>query len=227
MALLAGTPLFSGLGEAQLRQVAEAASLRSYRKGELIFLQGDRGDRLFVIVEGVVKVVVSAPDGQEMILATLRSPDVFGELAAIDGGTRSASVQAMTATTALSVRRDTLLELVTTQPDVADTLFRTIGAVVRRLSGQAADLVFLDLTARVAKVIVGLAEESGAPRDGGIALDLAVTQTTIAEMVGGSRQSVNGVIQTLERDGYLIRRDRRMVVPDLAALGRRSAGVAP
>lgn len=224
--LLAGTPLFSGLGEARLREVAAAASLRSYRKGEFVFHEGDRGDRLFVLAEGVVTVVVSSPDGQEMILATLRPPDVFGELAAIDGGLRSASVQAMVPTTVLSVHRDTVLGLLTTHADLADSLLRSLGSVVRRLSGQAADLVFLDLPARVAKVIVGLARESGTPCVDGIALDFAVTQATIAAMVGGSRQSVNGVIQTLEREGYVVRRDRTMIVPDVTALGRRAAGAS-
>jgi CRP-like cAMP-binding protein len=225
VALLAGTPLFGGLGRVPLQEVADATSLRSYRKGEFVFHQGDRGDRLFVLAEGVVTVVVSSPEGQEMILATLRPPDVFGELAAVDGGVRSASVQALVPTTTLSLRRDTLLELLTSHPDLADALLRSLGSVIRRLSGQTADLVFLDLPARVAKVIVGLAQEGGGPADGSVALDFAVTQSTIAAMVGGSRQSVNGVVQALEREGYIVRRDRTMVVPDVRALGRRAAGL--
>jgi CRP-like cAMP-binding protein len=225
-ALLAGTPLFGGLDDTQLRQVADAASLRSYRKGQFVFHQGDAGDGLFVLTEGVVSVIVSSPEGQEMILATLRPPDVFGELAVIDGGSRSASVRAMVSTTALIVRRDTVLALLTNHATVADSLLRSLGTVVRRVTGQAADLVFLDLPARVAKVIVELAGASGVPCDGGIALDFAVTQATIAAMVGGSRQSVNGVIQTLEGEGCVVRRDRTIVVPDMTALSQRAAGVA-
>lgn len=224
VALLAATPLFRGLGDAELRAVAEAASRRSYRTGAFVFLEGDPGDRLFVLAEGVVKVFVSSPEGEEMILATLRPPDVFGELAAIDGGPRSASVQAMTPVTALLIRRDTLLALLTTNPDVADILLRSLGAVIRRLSGQAADLVFLDLPTRVAKLIVELAGDHGLPCDEGLALDVDVTQSTIAAMVGAARQSVNGVIQGLEREGYLVRHGRTMVVTDVAALRRRAAG---
>jgi CRP-like cAMP-binding protein len=221
--LLSATALFGALPEGELGHVAEVAVRRAFRRGEYVFHEGDRGHSLFVVADGAVKVAVTSPDGQEMILATLRRPDVFGELAAIDGGIRSASVQALRETTLLAIRRDTLLELLRTRPAVADVLLQALGSLVRRLSGQAADLVFLDLPARVAKLLVGLAAERGTRGDAGVTLGLDVTQATIGAMVGGSRQSVNQALQSLEREGHIIRDARTVVVRDIDGLRRRSA----
>jgi CRP/FNR family cyclic AMP-dependent transcriptional regulator len=220
--LLAATPLFSGLSQPELLRLAEATAERVYRRGQFLFHQGDPGDRLFVVADGLVKVVVTSPDGEEMILAALRPPDVFGELAMIDGGARSASIQAVETTTVLTLARATLLDLLATRPQVGDVLLRSLGGLIRRLIDQTADMVFLDLHGRVAKLLIGLASARAEPRGEGLALDLRLTQTDLAAMVGGSRQSVNQILQQFERRGYLQRRGREIVLKDLEALRRRA-----
>jgi CRP/FNR family transcriptional regulator, cyclic AMP receptor protein len=220
--LLAATPLFSGLSQPELLRLVEAAAERNYARGQFLFHQGDPGDRLFVIVEGLVKVMVTSPAGEKMILAALRPPDVFGELAMIDGGARSASIQAVESTTVLTLTRATLLDLLATRPQLGDVLLRSLGGLIRRLIDQTADLVFLDLHGRVAKLLVGLASAHAQPRGGGLVLDLRLTQTDLAAMVGGSRQSVNQILQQFERWGYLERRGRMIVLKDLEALRRRA-----
>ena len=93
--LLARTPLFAGLNESELVGLGACARRRSYRRGQYVFHQGDTGDAVFVLTERRVKVIFSSADGDEMILATLQPPNVFGELALIDGGPRSASIQTL------------------------------------------------------------------------------------------------------------------------------------
>lgn len=223
--MLAATPLFSGLSQPELLRLAEATAERIYQRGQFLFHQGDPGDRLFVIAEGLVKVVVSSSGGEEMILAALRPPDIFGELAMIDGGARSASIQAVESTTVLTLTRATLLDLLATRPQIGDVLLRSLGGLIRRLIGQTADMVFLDLHGRVAKLLIGLASARAEPRGGGLALDLRLTQTDLAAMVGGSRQSMNQILQQFERWGYLERRGREIVLKDLEALRRRAGSL--
>ena len=225
VAALGASPLFDRLRPTELRELAGVVTTRRYERGEFVFFEGDRGDALFVMVEGLVKVVVGSVDGDEVILTTLRPPDCFGELAVVDGGARSASVQALAPTTALALHRDALLDLVAGRREVADVLLRSLGGLVRRLSDQVADLVFLDLQGRVAKLLVGLAADHGRPRHDGLEMALPVTQSDLASMVGGSRQSVNQVLQALERHGLLRRRGRALVVTDLEGLRRRSGSV--
>ena len=141
--LLGRTPLFAGLDESELLALGACAHRRIYRRGEYIFHQGDTGDAVFVLTEGRVKVIFASEEGDEMILATLQPPDVFGELALIDGGPRSASIQTLEPTTVLTLTRATLLDLMSRQPAVTDVVLRSLGRLVRRMIAQAGDLVFM------------------------------------------------------------------------------------
>jgi CRP/FNR family transcriptional regulator, cyclic AMP receptor protein len=220
--LLGRSQLFSRLGEGLLRDLVGQASTRSYRKGAMIFYQGDAGDALYVLAEGRVKVFVTSKQGEEMVLATLAPPDAVGEVALFDDGPRSASVEALDAVTALAFARSTLLDLLHTTPDAADAVLRSAGSLLRRLTGQAADLVFLDLEGRVAKLLVGIAERSAQDVEHGVALDLGVTQTDLAAMVGGSRQSVNQILHALEGRRFLALEGRSVTILDLDALRHRA-----
>lgn len=220
--LLAKTPLFAGLDESELLGLGACAHRRSYHKGEYIFHQGDTGNAVFVLTEGRVKVIFASEDGDEMILATLQPPDVFGELALIDGGPRSASIQTLEPTTVLTLTRATLLDLMSRQPGVTDVVLRSLGRLVRRMIAQASDLVFMDLHGRVAKLLLRLIEDSADHPGDGLSLDLKMTQSDLAAMVGGSRQSVNQILHQFERRGYLRLEGQRLMVEDVDALRRRA-----
>ncbi|CAN5720899.1 Crp/Fnr family transcriptional regulator [soil metagenome] len=220
--LLGRTQLFSDLDRDSLARLGERAIERSYRKGQRVFHEGDLGDSLFVIVEGLVKVYVSSEEGDEMVLVTLRSPETFGELALIDGGPRSASAETLEPTSVLSLTRVTLLELMREHPALTESLLRALGGVVRRLTEQASDLVFLDLHGRVAKLLLALANERGEARGDETVLDLHMTQSDLAGMVGGSRQSVNQILRTFERRGYLEFHGRQVVLKQPELLRRRA-----
>jgi CRP-like cAMP-binding protein len=224
--LLGRTPMFAGLDQTELLGLGACARRRIYQKGEHIFHQGDPGDAVFVLVGGRVKVVFASQEGDEMILATLQPPDVFGELALIDGGPRSASIQTLEPTTVLTLTRATLLDLMSRQPAVTDVVLCSLGRLVRRMIAQAADLVFLDLHGRVAKLLLRLIEDPAKHADERLSLDLKMTQSDLAAMVGGSRQSVNQVLHLFEHRGYLRLDGRKLIVKDLEALRRRAGSPA-
>ncbi len=222
-ALLHRTSLFGVLPEEAIQRLGDKAVRRSYGRGEVIFRENDPGEALCVVVAGLVKVYRTSPDGDEMLLVTLGPSTVFGELPMVDGGLRSASAAAVEATTVLMINRTALLDALQGSPELIDRLLRSLGSMVRRLTDQAADLVFLDLPGRVAKLLLRMADERGAAGDAGLTMDLQVTQTDLANMVGGSRQSVNQVLSSFERLGYVDLDGRRIVIrkPDLL---KRRAG---
>ncbi|HEY6567477.1 MAG TPA: Crp/Fnr family transcriptional regulator [Actinomycetota bacterium] len=219
--LLANSLLFSELDAKTLAYLGERAVRREFEKGRSIFYQGDQGDSLFVVAEGLVKVWVSSGDGSEMVMATLRRPDAFGEVSAVDGQGRSASATAMEDTVLVSLDRATLLDSVHRNPAVADSLLRALGDLARRITEQASDLVFLDLAGRVAKCLVHLAERDGHADGGATVLELPLTQTELAEMVGGSRQSVNQTLKAFQSRGFLELRGREVAILDLESLRHR------
>ena len=220
--LLRRAALFAELSDDALAWLGDRAIERTYRKGQLLFYQGDPGESLFVMVDGMVKVSVVSEQGDEMVLVTLQPPDVFGELAIVDAGPRSASAEAVEASKVLVVSRAALLELMKTHPDVNEAVLRSLGSSLRRLTEQAADLVFLDLHGRVAKLVVGLAEKEHAAPEDAVVLDLHITQSDIGHMVGGSRQSVNQILKSFERRGLVEVHGSRLTVKDLEGLRRRA-----
>lgn len=218
--LLRRIPLFAALGEDGLAAAVRAGSTRAYAAGQIICHQGDPGDRLYVVLQGLVKVVFTSERGDEIVLHTLGDGEVFGELALLDGSPRSASVVAVESTRVFMLLRERLLELMRQHPRLADEFLRMLGRLVRRLTEQAGDLVFLDLPGRLAKLLLQLADRHGAA--GGAVLDRGLTQSDLAAMIGASRPAVNRALQSLAGRGYLTLHGQAIVLRDVQGLRRRA-----
>jgi CRP/FNR family cyclic AMP-dependent transcriptional regulator len=197
--LLARVEPFDGLDEGTRLAVASRAGHRIVERGQVICWQDEPGDSMFVLVEGVVKVVVRSRDGELMELVRHHPPASFGELAVLDGGPRSATVEAVERSVLLVVTRGELLRLLRAEEQVAEALLRSLGTMVRRTTNQVADLAFLSLQGRVAAKLLDLAGAAGQ----GAARTRRVTQVELATMVGGARQSVNQALKALEARGYI------------------------
>jgi CRP/FNR family cyclic AMP-dependent transcriptional regulator len=211
--------LFSGLDVPSLQVIVRTLRPRRFRRGEVLFHEGDPGDALFVVASGAVKVVVPSEDGDEAILATLRRGDFLGELALLDGAPRSASAIALEATEVLALPRDQFRALVAAEPAIRDALLTALAGELRRLTTHVAELHFLDLTGRLAARLARLAEEHGEKQPNGeIKLDAPLTQSDLAAMIGATRQSVNKLLGEFEADGLLRMERDSIVVPDLARL---------
>lgn len=214
---LTGVEMFAGLTPHVRQRVIAAAVPRAYRKGQVLFTEDDAGDSLIVLKRGAVAVYRTATTGERALLNVVHPPDVFGEVSLLDGSSRSASAEAMEDCAVLALSRAAFLELVHSNPAILDAVMRSLGGLVRRLTEQNTDHVFLDLPGRVAKALVRLAGDSEAPM-----VTIELNQTQLAEMAGGSRQSVNQAIGSFAGRGWLRTEGRRIVVTDLTALRRRA-----
>ena len=217
---LAGVDMFAGLEPEARQRVVAAAVPRTYRKNTLLFVEGDPGESLIILRRGAVAVFRTAPTGERAVLSVVRPPDVLGEVSLLDGSARSLSAEAIEDSTALALSRAAFIELVHASPRLLDAVMRSLGGLIRRLTEQNADHVFLDLPGRVAKTLVRLAGESTAPM-----VTIELNQSQLAEMAGGSRQSVNQAIGSFANRGWLRTEGRRIVVTDLTA-HRRRAGMS-
>jgi CRP/FNR family cyclic AMP-dependent transcriptional regulator len=147
--LLGQTKLFGDLPAAALVPLGERAGERSFRRGQMIFGQGDSGEPLFVVSDGLVKVFVTSEEGDEMVLVTLRPPETFGELALLDGGPRSASAQTLEATTVLVLTRSALLGVMTDHPALAESLLRALRLSPSRNQEREESCAWLDVLAPI------------------------------------------------------------------------------
>jgi CRP/FNR family transcriptional regulator, cyclic AMP receptor protein len=213
--LLARLELFSALDERVLRDAAERWAQRVVAKGTAVFVQEELGNRMFVLVEGMVKLVLRSPRGSVIELVRHRPPAVFGEVAVLDGGPRSASAEAVQQSRLIVVTREDFLRLLRSDGQVADAMLRSLGTMVRRTTRQISDLVFLDMQGRVARQLLQLAGEAGTSTP-------PITQSEIADMVGGARQTVNLALRGLEQRGHIRMAGRRIQILDQEALRRRT-----
>jgi CRP/FNR family transcriptional regulator, cyclic AMP receptor protein len=213
-ALLGRVEPFKGLDERARLTVVEHASRRVVDKGQVVFWQDDPGEAMFVLLEGSVKLVVCSRDGELIELHRHDAPAIFGELALLDGGPRSASAEAVERSVLLVVTRPELLRI---DEQVAEALLRTLGAMVRRTTRQISDLAFLSLQGRVAGKLLDLAAS-------GQARTRRITQVELATMVGGARQTVNQALRSLEARGYIRSSGRTFEILDAEQLRRLAGG---
>jgi len=199
--MLQRSPLFRGLAQASLDQVAALATQRSYHKGEVVCSQGDPGDALYGIVSGRVRISTGDADGREIFLNIMEPGDTFGEIALLDGGARTASAIAMEKCELVSLRRDHLLALLLREPQVALELLRLCGERLRWTSGQVEDAALLDTGARLAKRLLGLAQLHGERTGNGS--KLRISQEDLAAFLGVSRQAVNQQLQAWKAKGWI------------------------
>ncbi len=223
-AFLLSTELFGELDQATVNMLAERTLVRVADKGTTIFAQDEQGDEMFVLAEGAVKLVVRSPRGEVVELARHVPPAAFGEVALVDSGPRSATAEAIDRSTLLVITRDELLWLLRFDPGVVDAVFKSLGGIVRRADRLVADLVFLDMQGRVARRLLELADAG--KREGRRLRTGRLTQTDLANMVGGSRQSVNLALRTLEQLGSIRTVGQTIELLDPDDL-RRRAGMTP
>jgi CRP/FNR family transcriptional regulator, cyclic AMP receptor protein len=208
--------VFQGVEHLARRRIAQRATERVVARGESVFVQDEPGDRMYVLVEGAVKLYVCSRDGDIVELVRHHPPAIFGEVALLDGGPRSASAEAVERSTLLVITRDELLRLLSSEEQVAEALLRLLGAIVRRTTRQVTDLVFLNLQGRIARQLLLLAEDG----NGAVATTRQVTQGELATMVGGARQTVNQALKSLEADGYIRAAGRSFELRDRDQLQR-------
>ena len=214
--MLQGSPLFRGLAPATLERMAALATQRGYRRGEIVFNAGDAGDALFGVVSGRIRISTGTAEGREIFLNIMEPGDTFGEIALLDGGTRTATATAIEAAELVSIRREPFFELLEREPKAALELLRLCGERLRWTSGLLEDAAFLDAPARLAKRLLSLGELHGEDSAGG--RTVRISQEELANFLGASRQSVNEQLQDWKTRGWVALGRGTVTVRDAAAL---------
>jgi CRP/FNR family transcriptional regulator, cyclic AMP receptor protein len=213
--------LFAGLSDAALRELTRLLRRRRFRRNEVIFHQGDPGDALHIVASGSVKVVLPSAEGDEAIIATLRPGDFFGELSLLDSAPRSATVVALEPSETMTLPNLVFHDVLGADPGLRDALLAGLARELRRLTGHVEELHFLDLAGRLAMRLSRLARETD-PVSREVRLDWPYTQSDLASMIGGTRQSVNKLLAGLVDDGLVAIERDTLVIRNVDALARRA-----
>ena len=214
--------LFRGVSQADLETIAPMLRQRRFRAGETIFHEGDPGDSMHVIASGRAKITIESVDGEEAILVTLGPGEVFGELVLLDGAPRSATAVAVEPTVTYCLMQPSFGPLIAENDAFRSAIFRNLAFDLRRLTAHVSELHFLDLAGRLASQLARMAEEVAPDENEDVRLGRGYTQSELAAMIGGTRQSVNRVVAELVSEG-LIRVERNdIVVVDVRRISQRA-----
>lgn len=219
--------LLGHLSPAELERLLRQAHIEHLQAGRIIFRKGDPGDRLYILLEGRIKIGAVSPEGREVVFNVLGAGEVFGEIAVLDGKTRTADATTLTDCYLLVIERNSIIPFLRENPEVAARLIAVLCERIRWISQSHEDALVLDLTAHLARKLLVLVESYGRPDGcGGLRIDLRLSQQDLAAMTGVSRESVNKLLRKWQDEGIVTHVEGCVTVSNADRLfemtGRRS-----
>ena len=222
-AILAQVPLFKHLPDEGLTNLGKKLRQRRFERDQIIFHKNDPGMTLYIIISGKVKIALPSAEGENVLVALLSTGDFFGELSLFDGEPRSATSIAAESTDILTLDQADLFEYLMANPMATKEIFAELSLRLRRTDDLLSDAAFCDLSTRLSKRILDLAERYGQTIEGGeTKINMRLRQQDLADMVGATRESVNKMLKTYKLKGLIKVEKGYVSILDQEALERRA-----
>jgi CRP-like cAMP-binding protein len=226
--ILLSTPLFGDLEVADVEELLPDLRERRYAKGEVVWLEGDPADELFIVIEGQLKSSRTSLDGREVILRVDTAGSVGGEIGMFHpGGIRWLNVSAMADTRCLILRRAPLLSFLPRHPQAMLRLLERLSIAAVNVAYHLSNVAFDDIPRRVAAALLLLSRTHGEQTSDGLRIDVRLSQSELAAHVAASRENVNRALSGLLASGVISQRAGFFYVHDLAALDQVGGGDGP
>jgi CRP/FNR family transcriptional regulator, cyclic AMP receptor protein len=190
-------PIFSELNDATIEKISKIGIRKTFKKDSVVLYENETGSALFVIVEGKVKISRVSDDGREVILTILNDSDFFGEMAILDGLSRSANVTAMEDSELFIIQRNDFIALLQTHPEISIALLKELTQRMRAADLKIKSLSLKDAEGKVATVILQLADDLGKIKNGTVEIEKLPLQHDLANMAGTSRETISRTLHSL------------------------------
>ena len=212
--------LFASLSEENAKRFATALSWRTYPANELVIDMDDPSNDVLFVVNGSVRVIQRADYGKQVILGELGPGSMFGEMAAIDGTPRSASVTTLQTSLISSMRAAAFMDVLANEPDVCRTVLNMLVGRIRSLNQQLSEHAYLTAVERLYAELLRLSRPR-AGHAGQRSISPPPTQQDLAERIGSRREVVSRALSALEKDELVEKTRGALVLTDPGALNRR------
>ena len=211
---ISSVSIFENLDDTVLEKISSLVSVREYPKGSMIILEEEFGDIVFIIKKGTVKITRVNDEGKEVILAMLGEMEVFGEMAIIDGESRSANALAQENCELLAISSEDFINLLKNHFSVSLGLMGELAKRLRKSDQHIEALSLSDAEHRIGVSILNLAEEIGVIRKGKVTIENLPFQQDIANMSGTSRETVSRILKLFEDRQLILKEGHRVLIPD-------------
>lgn len=196
---------------------------RTFRAGETIFSPGDPSDQLYFLLSGTVRIYKIYGDYKEATIALLKNEGIFGKLSLVEGRWQDVFAEAVTDARVAAVQKAALEWAIRRQPDFALKLFAALAERLRQSDELVESLLHREVSSRLATLLLNLSERFGRRTGEGTVLDFRLTHQELANMVASTREAVSKAMSEFQKEGVIEVRDRRILIPDPAALSEKSA----
>lgn len=217
-AVLKESDFFDGCADEDLQQLSHQAVVTAFTAGQHVFDSGDVSDALYVVLQGRVRIVRYSDDGQEITLGLIEEGEIFGEIALLDGGSRSASAYAQDKSLIGVIKRSDFFAFLETNPRMTIHLLVMICGRLRNTIDQVHSIALMSLEARLARLLLTLAASYGKRRADGVLIDLKIGQKELGAFIATTRESVGKQLGIWRDEGLIGREGGKIVLLDLATL---------
>ena len=190
--------IFYNVPDEQIDHIASLCKTKSYPKNSMIILEEEYGDKLFIVKNGTVKITRVNDEGKEVILALLGVGDFFGEMAILDGKSRSANALAQEKCDLITINREDFLDMLKNDFQICMNLLEELAVRLRKSDQQIEALSLSDAEHRIGVSLLNIAEDMGVIKQGIVTIENLPYQQDIANMAGTSRETVSRVLKMFE-----------------------------
>jgi CRP/FNR family transcriptional regulator len=211
-------PYFSELDTDKLVEISKLIITKSYKKGEIIFFEGDLGESLYLVKSGKVKLIKMVESGEEQIINIVKAGDIFAEVVLFDDGNYPATAITMEDTEVGIINGKDIEKLMYRIPEIALKILKVMSKRLRRAQQRIRNLGLKDTTSRTASALVYLAQEHGIGDETKVEINLSLTQQELASLIGTSRETVSRTLNRFKDDGLVSVSRQKIIIRDLAGL---------
>jgi len=213
---------FTCLSQSEMLEFSRHAIEKRFKKKEMIFIPGEKGDKVYLLKSGVVKISKYSDNGKEIILAMVNPGEIFGEMALIDKGPRENVAEALMDSYVCIVDRENFMRYLTRNPEMSMHITKIIGLKFKRLGQKVEDLVFRNVYQRLAGLLLHLVDAYGYDKNGKTYIYVKLTHYDFASLVGSTRETTTATLNDFKREGLIDFDGRRLVVLDRNGLEKRA-----
>jgi CRP/FNR family transcriptional regulator len=196
-------PIFSTLADEQLAMITHLITRRKYKKGQVIFFEGDLSDKFYIINQGKIKTFKHTREGKEQILYILTEGDFIGDLSLLKKSTFQYNAEALEDVHVCTLAKDDFDKILKDNPEICLRILEYVHDRLVNLENLVQTLSTKDVEARIAGLLISFSESFGTRKDGKVILDMALTREEMANYIGVTRETMSRKLSSLQEEGIL------------------------
>ncbi|WP_026882410.1 Crp/Fnr family transcriptional regulator [Clostridium akagii] len=214
-------PIFSQLSSEALANIVKLQNIKNYKKGIIIFHEGDAGDAFFFVKTGKVKIFKTSFDGRDITLNILGEGSIFAEVTLFNDIDYPATVEVLEDSEIGVILNKDIEKLILQNNELALEIIKILNKRLFRSQTAVKDMAFSDTYIRITKTLIDLCKRHGTTTENGIEIDASITRQDIANMVGTSRETVSRVVSALKKEGLILTNSKKIIIIDINKLQDR------